>query len=246
MSEAVLLVEDRGAVRILTMNRPEKLNALNTPLTRALLDALVAAEAALEIRALVLTGAGRSFCAGADMSEFAGLTPDEPEAVLARSELTSRLQAQFPRLGKPVVSAVRGHALGGGAGLALACDLVVAAPSLKLGYPEVKHGTVPAIVLTGLVRQIGPKPAFELVALGEPVGAERALALGLVNRIVDDAQLLDEAVALAGRMAAVAPIAMRTTKELFYRVMELPFDQAIAAGRDANVMMRGFAKKAMR
>jgi len=245
VSEGILLIEDRGPVRILTMNRPDKLNALNTRLTQALLDALLAADRASEIRAVVLTGAGRAFCAGADLSEFGGLTPDEPEAVLARAELTTRLQAQFPRLGKPVVSAVRGHALGGGAGLALACDLVVVAPSLKLGYPEMVHGIVPAIVLTGLVRQIGPKTAFELVALGRPIGAERALALGLANRVVDEGALLDEAVSLAESMATVAPIAMRTTKELFYRVMELPFDQAITAGRDANVMMRGFKKRSL-
>src|SRR5258708_7266268 len=112
MAEDVLLIEDRGAVRVLTMNRPAKLNALNTPLTQALLDALLAADRSPAIRALVLTGAGRAFCAGADLAEFGHLSPDEPEAVLARAELTSGLQAQFPRLSKPVVSAVRGHALG--------------------------------------------------------------------------------------------------------------------------------------
>jgi enoyl-CoA hydratase len=244
MSDPILLVENRGAVRILTMNRPDKLNALNSALTQALLDTLLDADAASDVRALVLTGAGRSFCAGADLSEFGTLTPEEPDAVRTRAELTTRLQAQFPRLGKPVVSALRGHALGGGAGLALACDLVVAAPSLKLGYPEVAHSIVPAIVLTGLVRQLGPKLAFELVALGHPIGAERAQTIGLVNRVVAEDALLDEAVRLAEAMAKVAPIAMRTTKELFYRVMELPFDQAIAVGRDANIMMRGFRKKA--
>jgi enoyl-CoA hydratase/carnithine racemase len=241
--ENVLLSEDRGAVRLLTMNRPSKLNALDTRLSRALLDALLAADEDDAIRALVLTGAGRSFCAGADTSEFSSLTPDDPDAVLARADLTTRLQAQFPRLKKPVVAAARGHALGGGAGLLLASDLVVAAPSLKLGYPEMAHGIVPAIVMTGLVRQLGPKPAFELVGLGKPIGAERARELGLVNRIADEEALVDVALELATAMAEVSPLAMRTTKELFYRVMELPYDQAILAGRDANVMMRGFAKR---
>jgi enoyl-CoA hydratase/carnithine racemase len=235
MAEPVLLTEDRGAVRILTMNRPDKLNALNTALTQALLDALLAADVVAETRAVVLTGAGRAFCAGADLTEAAGLASDSASA---RVDLTTRLMAQLPRLGKPVVSAVRGHALGGGAGLALACDLVIAAPSLKLGYPEVAHGIVPALVLAGLVRQIGPKPAFELVALGRPIGAERALALGLANRVVEEARLIDEAVTLAEQMATVQPTAMRATKQLFYQVMELPFDEAMAAGRDVNLTMR--------
>jgi enoyl-CoA hydratase/carnithine racemase len=241
--ESVLLTEDRGAVRILTMNRPAKLNALDTALTSGLLEALAAADGDESVRALVLTGSGRSFCAGADTSEFSSLTPENPEAVLARADLTTRLQAQFPRLKKPVVAAARGHTLGGGAGLMLACDMVVAAPSLKLGYPEMAHGIVPAIVMTGLVRQLGPKPAFELVGLGKPIGAERALALGLINRIADEAALIEAAVELATSMAEVSPLAMRTTKELFYRVMELPYDQAILAGRDANVMMRSFRKR---
>src|SRR5262245_24694959 len=111
-----LLVEDRGAVRILTMNRPDKLNALNHELSEALLAALEAAGSDAEVRALVLTGAGRAFCAGADTSEFSSLTPDAPDAVLARAELTTRLHMAFPALAKPIVAAARGHAVGGGAG----------------------------------------------------------------------------------------------------------------------------------
>lgn len=240
----VLLTEDRGAVRVLTLNRPEKLNALDSALTTALFDALNAADRDTGVRAVVLTGAGRAFCAGADTSEFKHLSADNPEAVAARADLTTRLHMAFPKLSKPIVAAARGPAVGGGAGLCLACDLVIAAPSLKLGYPEIKHGIVAAVVMTGLVRQLGPKKAFEMVALGEPLDAERALALGLVNHIVPDGALLEEAVALAGRMASVHPPAMRATKELFYRVMELPYDQAMQAGRDTNIAMRGFRKPA--
>jgi len=241
--ENVLLTEDRGAVRVLTMNRPAKLNALDTRLSRALLDALLAADEDDAVRALVLAGAGRSFCAGADVSEFGTLNPENPEAVLARADLTTRLQAQFPRSRKPIVAAARGHALGGGAGLMLACDMVVAAPSLRLGYPEMAHGIVPAIVMTGLVRQLGPKLAFELVGLGKPVGADRARELGLVNRIAEEDALLDAALEIATALAVALPLAMRATKELFYRVMELPYDQAMLAGRDANIAMRGFARR---
>lgn len=239
----VLLTENRGAVRILTMNRPDKLNALNTELTDALLRGLETARADHSVRTVVVTGAGRAFCAGADTSEFKTLTSDNPDAVFARADLSMRLHMAFPSLGKPIVAAARGHAVGGGAGLCLASDLVVASPTLKLGYPETKHGIVGAIVMTGLVRQLGPKKAFELVALGDPLNAEGAQALGLVNRVVPDESLLDEAVALAEKLAAINPASMKGTKDLFYKVMELPYDQAMAAGRDANVAMRSFRSK---
>jgi enoyl-CoA hydratase/carnithine racemase len=239
----IVLTETRGAVRIVTMNRPEKLNALNGELTSAIIAALEAADKDDIINAIVLTGEGRSFCVGADTSEFTTLNTDA-KAAQDRADLTMRLHVTFPRLGKPVVAAARGHAVGGGAGLCVACDLVVAAPSLKLGYPEVKHGIVAAMVMTGLVRQVGPKKAFEMVGLGQSLTAEQALATGLINRVVPDEKLLDEAVALATELAAISPVAMRATKELFYRVAELPYDQAMQAGREMNARMRSFRKPA--
>ncbi len=240
----VLLCEDRGAVRVLTLNRPDKLNALNTDLTTALLAALDAADKDDSVRAVIVTGAGRAFCAGADTSEFSTLTPDNPDAVRQRADLTMRLQMAFPKLGKPIVAAARGHAVGGGAGLCLACDLVVASPTLKLGYPETKHNIVAALVMTGLVRNLGPKKAFELVSLGASLTADQALALNLVNRVVPDEKLLDESVALAEQLAKVDPNAMQATKQLFYRVAELPYDEAMHAGRDLNINMRSFRKPA--
>jgi enoyl-CoA hydratase/carnithine racemase len=240
----VLLIENRGAVRILTLNRPDKLNALNNELTSKLLAALLAADGDDGVRALVLTGAGRAFCAGADTSEFSTVvSADNPESALTRAHLSTRLQMTLPKLGKPVIAAARGHTLGGGAGLCLGCDLVVASPTLKLGYPETKHGIVAAIVMTGLVRQVGPKKAFEMVSLGKPLSADEALALAMINRVVPDEKLVDEAVAMAEQLAAVHPPAMRATKDLFYRVSELPYDQAMSAGRDLNMMMRSFRKK---
>jgi enoyl-CoA hydratase/carnithine racemase len=142
-----LLIEDRGAVRLLTLNRPEKHNALNTALTQALVDALRAAEADPAVNAVVLTGAGKSFCAGADTTEFSALTPEDPTAVTRRADLTTALHLVFSQMSKPVISAVRGNALGGGAGLAIACDMVVMSETVKFGYPELKHGIVAAVVL---------------------------------------------------------------------------------------------------
>src|ERR671926_856650 len=196
-----LLTENRGAVRILALTRPEKRNALDTALSRALLEALRAADEDDNVRCVVLTGAGPGFCAGADLSEFKGLA--DPQAAEARADLTMHLHLSFSKMVTPVVTAINGAAMGGGAGLAIAGDLAVMAESAKLGYPEVKHGIVAAIVMANLVRQVGRKAAFELVALGEPVDAARALELGMVNRVVPPARLMPTALALARQLAAV-------------------------------------------
>jgi enoyl-CoA hydratase/carnithine racemase len=237
-----LLIEDRGAVRTLTMNRPEKRNALNNALTEALLEGLRAADADDAVNAIVLTGAGSAFSAGADLSELKDLTADNRPLVERRAQLTMSLHAIFSRLTKPVVTAINGAAMGGGAGLALAGDIALIAESAKLGYPEVKHGIVAAIVMPNLVRHVGRKAAFELLATGQPVGARRALELGMVNRVVPDAELMTEALQLAGELAAVSRPAMATTKELFYQVTEQPFGDALATGREANKRMRAFRK----
>jgi enoyl-CoA hydratase/carnithine racemase len=241
-SDPIFLFEDRGAVRVLSMNRPDKRNALNTALTQALLDALRAADADEAIASVVLTGAGAGFCAGADLSEFKDFTPDKQPLVDARAELTMQLHLAFPTLSKPVVTAINGPAMGGGAGLAIAGDLAVMAEEATLGYPETRHGIVAATVMANLVRQAGRKAAFELVALGEPVSASRALALGIVNRVVPRAQLMDEALAMAGKLAAVSRPAMQLTKQLFHEAADLPLAQALERGREANRKMRAFRR----
>jgi enoyl-CoA hydratase/carnithine racemase len=240
MNEVV--VEDRGAVRTLALNRPEKHNALNTALISALLASLHDAEADANINAVVLTGNGKSFCAGADTKELGAQANDDPRAMLQRADLTVSLHLAFSRMTKPVVSAVRGNALGAGAGLALACDMVVMADNARFGYPELKHGIVAALVLANLVRQLGPKHAFELVALGEVIDGRRAQALGLANRVATDAQVIETAVGIAERLASWDPVAMGTTKRAFYRACELSLEAALGAGRDAILIMRGLRK----
>ena len=235
-----LRIESKGAIRILTLNRPEKRNALDTALSRALLEALRAADGDETVRCVVLTGAGQAFCAGADLAEFKGLR--DPQAAERRAELTMQLHLAFSKLVTPVVTAINGPAMGGGAGLAIAGDLAVMASSAKLGYPETKHGIVAAIVMANLVRQVGRKAAFELVALGEPIDAKRAAALGMVNRVVPRASLMKAALALAAQLAAVSRPAMAQTKQLFHEVADLPLERALERGRDANKRMRNFAK----
>ena len=236
----VLLVENRGPIRLLTMNRPEKRNALNSELTQALLDALRAADKDEAVGCIVLTGAGPGFCAGADLSEFKDLQAGV--AAENRAELTMQLHLAFSKMRVPVVTSINGHAMGGGAGLAIAGDLAVMADSAKLGYPEPKHGIVAAIVMANLVRQVGRKAAFELVALGEPIDAQRALQLGMISRVVALSELMNESLALAEKLAAVKRPAMAETKRLFHEVADLPLAEALERGRDTNRRMRGFSK----
>ena len=236
----VLLQEDKGAVRILTMNRPDKRNALNAELAQGLLDAIRNAEKDDAVGAVVLTGAGPGFCAGADLDEFKQTT--DPAAGEKRAELTMQLHLAFPRITKPVVTAINGSAMGGGAGLAIAGDLAVMAVGAKLGYPEIRHGIVAAIVMANLVRQVGRKAAFELVSLGEPIDAQRALALGLVNRVVSRQEVVPEALLLAEKLAAVHRPAMAETKRLFHQVADLPLEVALERARETNVRMRNFQK----
>jgi enoyl-CoA hydratase/carnithine racemase len=243
MSEdSVLVVENDGGVRILTMRRPEKLNALNTSLTESLRRELEAADASKDIHALVLTGAGRAFCAGADTGEFKDLKPENQHLVHARADLTVRVHCLFRELRKPIISAVRGAAVGGGAGLAIGCDMMVAGEDVKFGYPELKHGLVPAVVMTNLVRQLGLKLAFELVSTGRLLTAAELFELRLANRVVPPEKVVAAAIEIAQLWARAAPQAMSATKSLFYRVAELPFEAGMAAGRDVNIMMRGFSR----
>ncbi|QIE46256.1 enoyl-CoA hydratase/isomerase family protein [Pseudohalocynthiibacter aestuariivivens] len=239
MTDRLVELEDCDGVRIITMNRPNKLNALNTALTQQLLKALEDLASAPSVRAAVIRGEGRGFCAGADLSEFKNLTPEQSDRVLERAELTCRLQSAASQSPVPVVAAVHGATIGGGAGIALGCDMVVASRGLKLGYPETKHGIVPALVMTGLQRALGRKAAFEMVSLGRLIDADEAKELGLVNRVVD-ADPLPAALQIASAWAEVNPRAMAATKQLFYRVGEIPFDAAMAVGRDTNALMRSF------
>ena len=235
-----LLIENRGPVRILTMNRPEKRNALNAELTQGLLDALLQADEDEGVGCVVLTGAGPGFCAGADLSEFKGL--QDLQAADKRAELTMQLHLAFSRISKPVVTAINGAAMGGGAGLAIAGDMAVMAEGAKLGYPEAKHGIVAAIVMANLVRQVGRKAAFELVALAEPIDAAQALRLGMVNKVTSQEALLPETITLAEKLAGVARPAMAETKRLFHEVADLALGPALERGRDTNRRMRNFDK----
>ena len=244
MSE-LILTRDAGAIRYLTLNRPDKLNALNAALTTALAAALRDAEDDPAVSVVVLAGAGRSFCVGADLGERpdVGDSPRQPPTarqIATRLDHTVRFYGTIQRMDTPVIAAVQGHALGGGANLAVSCDLVVAADNALFGYPEVRLGMAAAGVAPTLVHQIGRKAAFELLTLCEHIDAQRALAIGMVNRVVPAAELEAAAGALAERLAGFNADALRLTKQLIRRAADLTFAQSLEAGRDIGLAMQLF------
>lgn len=237
----IVLSEDRGAIRVLTINRPEKRNALNYALTEALVDGLSAADAAAEVRAVVLTGMGKGFCAGADLDEFAELTPENAGKVAARAELTSRLQSTIAMIQIPVVAAVHGAAIGGGGGLALSADMMVVAKDTRLGFPELKHSIVPALVMPNIVQHFGRKLAFELISTGRILDGVELFELGVANQLVDKAdEVAAAAMEIAMKWASAAPKAMAAAKELCYAVSDETVAKGFARGREINQQMRGF------
>ena len=223
MAFDTLLIDDLGAVRRITLNRPDKLNALNRATLTELHAAFAAAAVDPAVRAVLLTGAGpKAFVAGADIAEMNGLT-----AIEARdfSRHGQALMTRIERLGKPVLAALNGFALGGGLELAMACHLRIAADTAKLGQPEVNLGLIPGFGGTQrLLRLAGRAATLELCLLGAPISAERALHLGIVNRVVPTAELEAAALALAGQLADAAPQAVRGILDAVLVGGEAPID----------------------
>ena len=208
MTAARLRIDDQDAIRVITVHRPERLNALDSATLDALHAAADAAAADPSVRVVVLTGAGpKAFVAGADIAEMSALTPAQGRDFALRGQ---RMMRRFERLPKPVIAMVNGYALGGGLELAMSCHLRIAADTARLGQPEIGLGLVPGFGGTQrLLRLAGRAAALELCLTGEPVDAARALQLGLVNRVVPAAELEAETMALARRLATSAPLALR-------------------------------------
>ena len=211
MSELVR-IEKQGRVGVVTIDRPKALNALNAEVIGAFGAILDRVEDDAGIGALVVTGAGRAFVAGADVAAMRTMTPLEAEAF---SGLAHRVLGRLETLAIPTIAAVNGFALGGGCELALACDFVFAAREEKLGQPETKLGLIPGFGGTSrLVRRVGLAWAKQLVLVGEPIDAEEALRIGLVNRVFEAAELLPAAIATAQAAASRAPVATRLAKQI--------------------------------
>jgi methylglutaconyl-CoA hydratase len=239
VSSSLLLSSIEGGVLTLTLNRPDKRNALNSELIDLLHQSLERADLDGDVRVVVLRGAGKDFCAGADLDELLA----SAERSLAENEAAAlRLGTIFRRireLPKPVLAIVRGRALAGGAGLATACDLVVAAASAQLGYPEIQRGFAPAMVMALLRRLVGEKIALDLVLTGRVLSAEEARSAGLVTRVMADADLERESLALAMRLAGASATALGITKRLFFELDTRTLADGIALGARVNAVARG-------
>jgi enoyl-CoA hydratase len=220
-----LLVERDGAVAILTINRPTVLNALNTQTVDELRRAMLELKADATARAIIVTGAGpKSFVAGADINELAVLSPTAGrEHALVGQHVFDVIE----NLGKPVIAAINGFALGGGCELAMACTLRIAADSARLGQPEIALGLIPGYAGTQrLPRLVGKGRALEILLTGAQIGADDALRIGLVHRVVPAADLMTEARTLAAQLAANAPVAMRYIINAVNKGVEMPFAEA--------------------
>lgn len=208
MSDSPLLIEDHDGVRLITIHRPDKLNALNSATLDALHMAFDDAAESADVRAIVLTGAGpKAFVAGADIAEMADLRPVEGRDFALRGQ---RMMRRVELMPKPVIAMINGFALGGGLELAMCCHLRIAADTAKIGQPEINLGLIPGFGGTQrLLRLAGRAAALELCLTGTPIDATRAQALGIVNRVVPAAELTDATMTLARQLANAAPLALR-------------------------------------
>jgi methylglutaconyl-CoA hydratase len=253
MTAALVERADEGPVAVLTLNRPEKRNALSRALVAALSDMLDHLAAQSGTRAVVLTGAGTVFCAGMDMkeAEAAGTTVESEQSAVQDAQGLAHLIDQVHRFPRPTIAALNGDALAGGAGLAVACDFIVASPEARIGYPEVLRGLVAAIVMHDLVRQVGERRARQLLLTGDLYNGNQAERLGLINYLVPADQVLREALALGRSMVKAAPAALATTKRLLDEASGRPTNlrgaaavsAAVRVGEEAIEGMRAFLEK---
>jgi len=227
-----------GGILTATLNRADKRNAIDRAMIDALLGTLERADLDAEVRVVALRGAGSDFCAGMDLNELLASADHTPEQ---NREAALHFGGIFPRmrrLPKPVVAVVQGRALAGGCGLATGCDIVLAAESAQFGYPEVQRGFVPAIVMALLRRAVGEKVAFDLAATGRLLDATEAAAVGLVSRVYEDADFEEQAGEVLRGLAGSSSSALAFTKQQFYQLDGLGFEDGIRLGADVNAVSR--------
>lgn len=239
MSNAPVVVSRSGAVGVVTLNRPDRRNALDSATIEGLKFAVTELDIDADVRVILLRGAGKDFCAGADLAQLeriaAGANPlDNLRDAQALGDLFIRMR----HVSKPIIAAVQGNAIAGGAGLAGACDIVLASDAAWFGYPEVHLGFVPAMVMAMLSRTVGEKVAFELVARGDRISAADAHRIGLINRVSPEASFGDDTMSYATELATRSASALMLTKRTLYGMDGLSFEQAIARGAEVNALAR--------
>ncbi|MFV0387587.1 MAG: enoyl-CoA hydratase/isomerase family protein [Pyrinomonadaceae bacterium] len=234
MSE--LLIENKDSILFLTLNRPEKRNALNEVLISELNSALNSVDE--NICAVVIRGAGKDFCSGADLSALQKIANMGAFENLKDAESLLRLFVTIRSLEVPVVAAVHGRALAGGCGLATACDIVLASESARFGYPEVKIGFVPAMVMAILRRNVSEKIAFEIITRGDEFSAEFAWKSGLINHIYADAEFDESVLQFVNAYRKLSRSAVVLSKKLFYQMDGMAFETALQTGAEVNAIAR--------
>ncbi len=222
MTYKTILTEIEGNIAIIRLNRPKALNALSHELMGELVEALNEFDRDDKIRVIILTGSDRAFAAGADIKEMAD---ENTVSIMLKDQFATWDRVRHTK--KPIIAAVAGYALGGGCELAMTCDIIIAAESAQFGQPEISIGVIPGAGGTQrLTRAVGKYKAMEMILTGRPITAGEALRAGLVNKVVANEVLLDEAKALAEEIAKKSPIAVRLAKEAILKV----FDTSISEG----------------
>jgi methylglutaconyl-CoA hydratase len=238
MMEILLEASTADGVRTLTLNRPEKRNALNRALVDALGQSLSRAREDDRVRVVALRGAGRDFCSGADLEELEKITQMGPEESLEDARALGAVFTLLRTMPKPAVAVVHGRALAGGCGLATACDVVLADEDARFGYPEVHLGFVPAMVMAILRRKVGESRAFDLVTRGHRLDARAAHELGLVTRVFPSPSFEAESIRHLSELAHMPAPALALTKGLLYDLDELAFEEGIEHAAHVNVKAR--------
>jgi methylglutaconyl-CoA hydratase len=233
-----VLYSVEGSVARVTLNRPEKRNALSDEMIQGLKEALKAADGQSSIRSVVLTGAGAAFCSGADLSALKKIADASVSDNLDDARSLMELFLLIRQVRVPVIAAVRGRALAGGCGLASACDIVLAESSATFGYPEVKIGFVPAMVMAILRRNVSEKRAFELLTRGAVIGADEARTIGLVNQVFATKEFDLQVAGYLRGFESLSKSAVALTKNLLYQTDGIALVEALESGVDVNVIAR--------
>lgn len=234
-----VLVSRDGAAGTITLNRPDKRNALDAVTIDGIRIALAELEREDDVRVVVIRGNGPDFCAGADLAQLERIAAGASAVENLRdAQHLGDLLVRMRRASRPIIAAVHGNAIAGGAGLATACDIILARDDATFGYPEVHLGFVPAMVLALLRRTVGEKIAFELAVRGHRFGAEEAHRLGIANHVLPSATFDEDVRAYVQDLAHRSPSAVMLTKRLLYGIDGVPFDDAIARGAEVNALAR--------
>jgi methylglutaconyl-CoA hydratase len=233
----ILLAIDQGVAR-LTLNRPDKRNALDGEIIGEIRDAIDRTARDESVRVIVVTGAGKDFCSGADLAALQRISEATVMDNVADARRFAELFIAMRNHPRPIIAAVRGRALAGGCGLATACDIILASESAQFGYPEVNIGFVPAMVMAVLRRSVSEKRAFEMITRGEIFSARATMEIGLVNRVFADDQFDSEVGAYVSQMAAKSASAVSLCKSLLYHMDAMSFEAAIEAGVQMNAIAR--------